>query len=305
LNPKKTEGETEMAGKNTAVYGIYRDRPQAEAAVDRLLAAGFRNEDISVLFPDNRGSKDFAHEKNTKAPEGTTTGATTGGVIGGTLGLLAGIGALAIPGVGPFIAAGPIMGTLAGVGVGGTVGGLIGALVGMGIPEYEAKRYEGRIKEGGVLLSVHCDNSDWVKRAKDMLKTTGAEDVASAGEEGADYAETDRPLPRRGADTAYERRDPEVQRMAAGSSHAIGQYDDDFRRDFESRYQGRGFRYDEYEPAYRFGSTWAEDDRYRGRDWSAVEPEVRRSWDASGRATWDRARDAIRYGWDRARSRRS
>jgi hypothetical protein len=134
-----------MAGKNTAVFGIYKTANQAEQTVDRLLAAGFTNDDISVLLQDNKSSKDFAHEKNTKAPEGTTTGVTAGGVIGGTLGLLAGIGALAIPGVGPFIAAGPIMGALAGLGVGGAVGGLIGALVGMGIPEYEAKRYEGRI----------------------------------------------------------------------------------------------------------------------------------------------------------------
>jgi len=120
--------------------------------------------------------------KDTKAPEGTTAGVTAGGVIGGTLGVLAGIGALAIPGVGPFIAAGPIMGALAGVGVGGVVGGLIGALVGLGIPEYEAKRYEGRLRDGGVLLSVHCDTSEEIKRAKNLLKETGAEDVASAGE---------------------------------------------------------------------------------------------------------------------------
>jgi Heat induced stress protein YflT domain len=186
-----------MAGKNTAVYGIYRDRTTAENAVDRLIAAGFRSEDISVLLQDNVGTKDFAHEKQTKAPEGTTTGAVTGGVIGGTLGLLAGIGALAIPGVGPFIAAGPIMGALAGIGSGGVVGGIVGALVGMGIPEYEAKRYEGRIKEGGILLSVHCDNSDWVGKAKDILKQTGAEDVSSAGEASADYAESDVPHSRR------------------------------------------------------------------------------------------------------------
>lgn len=171
-----------MAGKNTAVFGVYKSVAQADSAVDRLLAAGFANGDISVLLPDQQRSKEFAHEKNTKAPEGTTTGVTTGGAIGGTLGLLAGIGALAIPGVGPFIAAGPIMGALAGLGVGGAVGGLIGALVGMGIPEYEAKRYEGRVKEGGVLLSVHCDSSDEVSRAKDLLEQTGAEDIASAGE---------------------------------------------------------------------------------------------------------------------------
>jgi hypothetical protein len=179
-----------MAGKKTAVFGIYKTRVQAEQSVDRLLAAGFSNDDISVLLPDNQGSKDFAHEKNTKAPEGTTTGVTTGGAIGGTLGLLAGIGALAIPGVGPLIAAGPIMGALAGLGVGGAVGGLIGALVGMGIPEYEAKRYEGHIKEGGVLLSVHCDTSEQITRAKDLLKQSGAQDISSSGEASADYPTT-------------------------------------------------------------------------------------------------------------------
>jgi hypothetical protein len=182
-----------MAGKNTAVFGIYRTRAAAEEAVDALRDAGFRNTDISVLLPENEGTKDFAHKKDTKAPEGATTGATSGAVIGGVLGWLAGIGALAIPGLGPFIAAGPIMGALAGVGTGGVVGGLVGALVGMGIPEYEAKRYEGRIKEGGILLSIHCDSSEWVKRAKELLERTGAEDVASAGETKGDFQNTDRP----------------------------------------------------------------------------------------------------------------
>ena len=171
-----------MAGKNTAAFGIYKSGGQAEHAVDQIVAAGFSNNDISVLLPDNQSSKEFAHEKNTKAPEGTVAGVTTGGVVGGTLGLLAGIGALAIPGVGPLIAAGPIMGALAGLGVGGAVGGLVGALVGMGIPEYEAKRYEGRIKDGGVLVSIHCDSSEEVTRAKQLLKQTGAEDISSAGE---------------------------------------------------------------------------------------------------------------------------
>ena len=171
-----------MAGKNTAAFGIFQSRVQAEQCVDALLAAGFRSDDISVLAPDQQSTKELATEKNTKAPEGTTTGATAGGAIGGTLGLLAGIGALAIPGLGPFIAAGPIMGALAGMGAGAATGGLIGALVGMGIPEYEAKRYEGRVKDGGILVSVHCDNSEWVNRAKDVLKTRGAEDISSAGE---------------------------------------------------------------------------------------------------------------------------
>jgi hypothetical protein len=185
-----------MAGKNTAVFGIYRDRMSVENAVDMLRREGFRNTDISVLFPENQGTKDFAHEKNTKAPEGTATGAASGAVIGGTLGWLAGIGALAIPGVGPLIAAGPIVAALTGVGVGGAIGGIAGALIGMGIPEYEAKRYEGRIKEGGILLSVHCDDSNWTKKAKDILERTGAQDIASAGEANADYAKTDKPMPR-------------------------------------------------------------------------------------------------------------
>lgn len=185
-----------MAGKNTAVFGIYRDRPGVEEAVDTLRSAGFRNTDISVLFPDNQGTKDFAHLKSTKAPEGATTGGAVGAATGGVLGWLVGIGALAIPGLGPFIAAGPIVAALAGAGALGVAGGLVGGLVGMGVPEYEAKRYEGRVREGGLLLSVHCDNSDWVKRAKDILRQTGAEDIASAGEARADFAKTDKPMPR-------------------------------------------------------------------------------------------------------------
>jgi hypothetical protein len=186
-----------MANKNTAVFGIYATPALAETAVDHLLSRGFANSDISVLLPDDESTRAFAHEKATKAPEGTTTGAATGGVIGGTLGLLAGIGALAIPGVGPLIAAGPIMATLAGVGVGGTVGGVVGALVGMGIPEYEAKRYEGAVKSGGTLLSVHCDTSEQIDSAKQSLKETGARDISSSGEAGSahgHHTEADRGL---------------------------------------------------------------------------------------------------------------
>jgi len=185
-----------MAGKNTAAFGIYDSRVSVERAVDALKMAGYRNTDISVLFPENVGTKDFATEKHTKAPEGAATGGGTGAVVGGTLGWLAGIGALAIPGLGPFIAAGPIMAALAGAGVGGALGGIVGALVGMGIPEYEAKRYEGRIKNGGILLSVHCDNSEWTKKAKQILDDTGGQDVSSTGESAADFSKSDRPMPR-------------------------------------------------------------------------------------------------------------
>lgn len=174
-----------MTGKKTAVFGIFHTEDQAGRSVDDLVGSGFTHDDISVLLPDKQSTRNFAHEKNTKAPEGTTAGVTAGGVIGGTLGLLAGIGVLAIPGVGAFIAAGPIMSALAGLGAGGAVGGLIGALVGMGIPEYEAKRYEGRIKAGGVLLSVHCDTSAEITRAKELLKQTGGQDISSTGEASA------------------------------------------------------------------------------------------------------------------------
>ena len=185
-----------MAGKNTAVFGIYNNREHVEEGVSALRAAGFRNTDISVLFPENIGTKDFAHEHHTKLPEGATAGGVAGGITGGVLGWLAGIGALTIPGIGPFIAAGPIVTALAGAGAVGALGGLVGALVGLGMPEYEAKRYEGRIRSGGILLSVHCDTSEWVGRAKDILKRSGAEDIGSAGEAAADYARTEKPMPR-------------------------------------------------------------------------------------------------------------
>jgi hypothetical protein len=179
--------EKHMSGKKVGVFGIYSTRTAVENATDSLARAGFPLSDVSVLLPESLGGpKDMGTEKATKAPEGATAGATTGGVIGGTLGVLAGVGLLAIPGLGPFIAAGPIMAGLAGLGVGGAVGGFTGALIGMGIPEFEAKRYEGRLQKGGILLSVHCDTSDEIKRAKEVLKNTGAEDVSSTGEASVD-----------------------------------------------------------------------------------------------------------------------
>jgi hypothetical protein len=184
--------------KNTAVFGIYQDKLHVEAAVDTLVKSGFRTEDISVLVPQNIGTKDFAYEKHTKAPEGAATGGTTGAVVVGVLGLLAGIGVIAIPGLGPLLAAGPIVAVLTGVGAGGVVGGIIGALAGLGIPEYEAKRYEGLVRKGHVLLSAHCDNSEWVKRAKQLLASTGALHISATGEAAGDYAESDRPKVRYG-----------------------------------------------------------------------------------------------------------
>src|SRR6202049_4810255 len=182
-----------MAGKNTAGFGIYPSYTTVELGVEGLKASGFSNRDISALLPQSAGTKDFAHEKGTKAPEGATAGAGTGVVLGGAMGWLLGVGALAIPGLGPFIAAGPIMAALAGAGVGGAVGGVAGALVGMGIPEYEAKRYEGRVKDGGILISVHSDSSEWTKKAKQILQATGAQDISSTSEASADFSKSDRP----------------------------------------------------------------------------------------------------------------
>ena len=159
---------------------------QAEAIVERLRSAGFSDNDISVLFPDKESTRDFAHKKATKMPEGATLGAGTGGAVGGTIGLLAGIGALAIPGLGPFIAAGPIMAALSGGAIGAGIGGLTGALVGLGIPEYEAKRYEGKVKEGSILISVHSENSDELSRAKAAFKELGAHDISATVEAHAD-----------------------------------------------------------------------------------------------------------------------
>jgi hypothetical protein len=184
-----------MSSKKVGVFGIFSTRIAVDNAMDSLVQSGFPTSDISVLLPESLGgSKNMGTEKETKAPEGTTVGVTAGGVIGGTLGLLAGVGLLAIPGLGPFIAAGPIMAGLAGLGVGGAVGGVTGALIGMGIPEFEAKRYEGRLQKGEILLSVHCDTAEEIKRAKEVLKSAAGEDVSSTGESSVDVKKTDRDL---------------------------------------------------------------------------------------------------------------
>lgn len=168
--------------KNKVVIGIVDAEIQAENIVQRLGKEGFATSDISAIFPDKHGTKDFAHEHNTKAPEGAVVGVTSGGVLGGTLGLLAGIGALAIPGFGPFIAAGPLMAALSGAAAGAAVGGVAGALIGLGIPEIEAKKYEGKLRGGNILIAAHVDNADEEKRAKEVFKREGAHDISSTSE---------------------------------------------------------------------------------------------------------------------------
>src|SRR2546423_15582914 len=172
----------------TSVFGIVKTHSQAEQIVEGLQDVGFPVSEISILLPDNEGKHDIGHVKATEAPEGATTGAATGGVTGGVIGLLAGIGALAIPGVGPFIAAGPIMAALSGAAVGATTGGVVGGLIGLGIPEIEAKRYDEKLRKGNYLIAVHTDESEEVDRAKDIFKTVGAEDVSIVSEASAPKA---------------------------------------------------------------------------------------------------------------------
>jgi hypothetical protein len=179
------------------VMGIVETRLQAETIISGLETVGIRSEDVSVLLPDKNGTKDFAHEHNTKAPEGAVAGVGTGGVIGGTLGLLAGIGALAIPGFGPLIAAGPLMAALSGAAAGAAVGGIAGALIGMGIPEIEARQYEGKLRGGNILLAAHVDNSAEKKRVEDVMKRGGAHDITSTSEASVPKREHDNVMPRR------------------------------------------------------------------------------------------------------------
>jgi len=185
-----------MPGRNISAYGIYADQPTVNEAIEQLRAAGFRNTDVSVLYPENLGSKDFAHEKHTKAPEGAVAGGGSGAALGAAVGWLAGAGSLAIPGLESFAAAGPTIGMLGGMGAGVVLGGLTGAIAGAAVPEYEAKRFAGKVKKGGILVSVHCDSPAWAKTAKNILKRTGARDISTGSEARADFARSEKPMPR-------------------------------------------------------------------------------------------------------------
>ena len=185
-----------MSGKNTGVFGTYSTYAGVQSAADALKTAGFRGTDVAALVPENQGSKDLALEKHSKAPDGFMIGAIIGGIIGGILGWLFGSGTIALSGLEPLVNAGAVVATLAGIGALGILGGILGGFSGLSAPEYQAKRYAGRKKNGGLLLSVHCDGPEWLKRAKQTLKVTGAENIASAREAGADYAASDKPLAR-------------------------------------------------------------------------------------------------------------
>jgi hypothetical protein len=278
-----------------AVFGIAQTEQQAIRIANDLRSAGFSGNDISVLFPDKEGTRDFAHEQHTKAPEGAVSGVVAGGIIGGALGWLVGIGSLAIPGLGPFIAAGPILAALSGATVVGTAGGIAGALIGMGIPEYEAKRYEGKIRGGNILISVHAESSDEVSRAKKIFKDAGAEDISYTGEEGVNDEAR--------AEASYESSARPVTQPYDAEPYLS--YEPVFRQDFTSTYAQTGHPYTYYEPAYRYGYTLATDPRYRDREWDVIEPEARRGWSNNGHGTWEEFKEAVRRAWDTARSQRS
>jgi Protein of unknown function (DUF3341) len=182
--------------RNTSVIGIYPDRTTVSDAINVLHKAGYRPTDISVLSSDNQGSKDFGHEKHTRAPAGAALGAAVGAFIGAALAWYVSNGTLIITGLGPLVAAGPVLAALAGAGAGGTLGWIVGLLAGLPLSEYVAKRYAGRIRRGGILLSVHCDSQEWCNRAKKTLKDTGARSISSASEAAADYGTTDKPTER-------------------------------------------------------------------------------------------------------------
>jgi hypothetical protein len=265
--------------KSRAVFGIYSHRADASDAVERLRSAGFRNTDISMLLSKNEGNKDLALVKRTKAPEGAAAGTGSGILLGGALGWLAGIGTLAIPGLGPFIAAGPIMALLGGAGVGAAVGGLAGALIGAGVPEYEVKRYEGRIRGGHILVSVHCDDSEWTGEAKEILRESGAEDVSTASEAAADFDASDRPRPR----------------------HASSDHEREFQRDFEASHGKSGAVYAEFAPCYEFGYRMAQKPEYHDVPFHAAEPELKHAYLAGHPGCeWEKVSSAVLYGWEKA-----
>jgi hypothetical protein len=272
-------GEIFMA-KNIVVFGIYSGQEDAANAVHRLRVAGFRSTDVAILVSENSGNKDLGLDKATKAPEGAVAGAGSGAILGGALGWLAAVGTLAIPGAGPFLAAGPLLSLLAGVGAGGAVGGVAGALIGAGTPEYEAKRYEGRVHKGHVLLSVHCDNAAWSASAQEILKKSGAEDISETSESSGDFDTSDRPTLRREVASSYQ---------------------DDFRKNFVSFYAGSGLAYEELAPAYEWGFNMANDPRYRGKNFPDVEPELKAAYlTENPNVDWEKRSTAVLYGWEKA-----
>jgi hypothetical protein len=264
---------------NQAVFGMYESIEDAHICLEQMGAAGFRDTDLSWLSSQTVGNKDLAVEKGTKAPEGGMAGASAGAILGGALGWLTGAGLLMIPGAGPLLAAGPLLGVLSGVGVGGTVGGLAGVLIGSGIPEFEARRYAGRIHRGHIVVSVHCDNAEWVEKAEDVFRRTSATDVSRVDEAQAEFDITDRPRPRR---------------------ESASEHEEDFKKNFES-FQNHLGRFEEFASFYRFGFHMAQDPRYRQETFEKVQPELKQELRrAYPSRDWDEISALVLYGWEQA-----
>jgi uncharacterized membrane protein len=268
--------------QSQSVVGIFDRRSEAEDAVRELINSSFRREDISLIAGNASGEYAKPMVASDEGMSGTTAGATTGAVVGGIGGLLVGVGALAIPGIGPVIAAGPLVTTLLGAGVGAAAGGLIGALVDVGVPEEEAKYYAEGIRRGSTLVSVRADDEMMIDRAVNIFERHNAIDIDRRAEEW-----------RKAGWTGF---DPN-----AASSAPYNAYENDFRSNFNSLYANRGYTYDRYEPAYRYGCTLAGDTRYSSKDWSTIESDVKRDWEKTNKGAWDDFKDSIRYGWDRVR----
>jgi len=263
--------------KNTAVFGIFRHETQAANALTALREAGFRNTDVSVLVAAGPGEQGLIVDKSTKAPEGAVAGASSGALLGGALGWLAAAGTFAIPGIGPFIAAGPLMALLGGVGVGGTIGGLAGALIGTGTPEFEAKQYEGRIRKGHVLLSVHCEDAQWRTAAREILERNGAEDISTTREPAPEVEKT------------------EVEKTDHGDHEA------EFRRDYATNHSDLGTAYNDAAPCYEFGFRMARSQRFTAKNFEDVEPELKAGYLSEfPSGNWDRISSLVLYGWEQA-----
>jgi hypothetical protein len=278
--------------KTSVVFGIYRQEAQAAGTIDALREAGFRSTDISILMPASPGDQGLTVEKDTKAPEGAVAGASAGALLGGALGWMAAAGTLAIPGLGPFLAAGPLMSVLGGVGVGGTVGGLAGALIGAGTPEYVAKQYERGFRDGHVLLSVQCDDSQWRTAALEILKRTGAEDISSTRESSGEG---------RIPDDLHTRKD------------VASNYEAEFRKNFGINHTDLGMTYAEAAPLYEFGFRMARSKPFAGKNFEDVEPELKAACleefhgefpeefqGGFSEDNWEQASSLVLFGWERA-----
>ncbi len=269
--------------KNMVVFGIYTQEQNAVDALEQLRGSGFRNTDVAVLVSETLGNKDLGLDKATKAPEGAAAGASSGAILGGALGWLAAVGTLAIPGVGPFIAAGPLLSLLAGVGAGGALGGVAGALIGAGTPEYEAKRYEGRVHGGHILVSVHCDSATWRDTAREILQRTGAEDISTTSEAPADFDSSNHPKPRRDDASDYEA---------------------EFRKNFADFYAEPGLSFEELAPAYEWGFNKANEPAYSGKNYPDVEPDLKEAYlRMNPDQDWEKISTAVLYGWEKAGGR--